>query len=955
MRFNKVQTRAYAIASDVMQQAVYDVKAGIQARIGASENFRIEGKYAPVLKMRASQHKEVEGQKILTGVSNTLHVDLTDLSLYYRTAHNVEGKFKKFFDKQYVEYTFLNKSNILVELLKLSPPAMKMLGYLIEYGTTKFDMLDINQQDAAREIVGKKMAVVFSPTENESTLKTLVREITDWDIITKIYYIKPVITAPKFTSKGYDISSGLLEVDYIEDSFHKMPIRHTPDKIAILLSQLFTCKLTVEEIVYMPFLECTYLIGGEDYVEVKYLPCIEKSNTLWEYPNKKAVKTLTLGTKGYGLDSIPVESEAINFSNVAGMNRLKEHIREAIIYPLTHPHLSEEFGRKAGGGVLFYGPPGCGKTYIARATVGECGYNFYSFSIQDIMGDNPEVAASKLHQAFQEARDGVPSILFFDELDALGRARGSTQGAERLVINQFLAEMEGVDASNENMLVIGSTNAPWDIDPALRRAGRFTLQVFVPPPDNEARVGLFNIHTKGRPLSEDVDFGELARITEGYSSADITAICDESSQIPWGETIHGGAKRKITLRDFRMVIDQRESTIIPWLRVAEKQIRDSGEEDVYPELAEYVLKRAGGINQSIKPSLNFSDVGGLSDVKEEIKVKVVYPLKNPELSKEYGREVGGAILLYGPPGCGKTYLARASAGECESSFFNVKITDLMSHEEGVTEKRLHSIFERAARNTPSIIFFDEIDAVASKRSVSQKGAERRLVNQLLTEMDGFEKRKGVMILGATNAPWDIDPALRRAGRFSDQIYIPSPDMESRVDIFKLHSKGKPVSDEIDFVMLAEMTAGFSSADIKVICDEASEIPWKESMESGLKRPVGMDDFVSVLSNRKSSIIPWFLQARSQLMDSGERELYSKLWDDINNFLKTNQGGDDGGPVVSELSMLLGKRSDLMRMINKAKEKYHKRELSEEMYHELMTDYQKKIIEVETNLEKKGKR
>jgi SpoVK/Ycf46/Vps4 family AAA+-type ATPase len=890
MRFNRIETKAYVIARDVMEQAVYEVKHIIKARGGDSEKFIMEGKYAPVLKLNAVKQVEVEGQAIPTGVTNIMHVDLSDLSLYYKHPdRSVQNQFRKAFDKKFVEEVGLQKSNVLVDLLRLSPEAMKFLGFLIEHGTTNLEHIDVDQKTAARELVGKKYAFVFSPIDQEGTLKKAFRELIEWDVKTKIYYIKPVITAPKFTNRGYNISPRLIKVDYVEDSFKKLPIRHTPDKIGILLSTLFTCSLTVEEIVYLPFLEFTYHLKGEQYVEARYLPCIDKFNKPWEYPHKKQLKTITLGTKGHGLDSVPIESEAINFSHVAGMSELKEKIRSAIIYPMTHPKLSKEFGKKSGGAVLFYGPPGCGKTYIARAMVGECGYNFYSSSIQEVIGDTPEVASVKLHDSFQEARGGAPSILFFDEIDALGGSRKIKQsGPERLVVNQFLTEMEGVESSNENMLVIGSTNAPWDMDPALRRAGRFTTQIFVPPPDFEAREAIFKIHTRGRPLADDVDFKELARLTEDYSSADITTICDEASQIPWRETIHGGAKRKISMRDFRVVIDQRESSITPWLRLAEKQIRESGEVDIYEELSEYILKRAGGIEEASRPSLRFADVGGLHHVKEEIKSKVVYPIKNPELSEAYGREVGGAILLYGPPGCGKTYIAKATAGECEASFFNVKITDLMSPEEGVTEKRLHSIFERAVRNTPAIVFFDEIDAVASVRSVSQKGAERRLVNQLLTELDGFQKRTGVMILAATNAPWDIDPALRRAGRFSDQIYIPAPDLESRAEIFRLHCKGKPVAEDIDFTRLAEVSEGYSAADIKVACDEAAEIPWKESMESGRKRPMDMGDLTRVLSGRRSSLIPWFRQAEGQLKDSGERDLYNRMWEEVQKFRGMNE-------------------------------------------------------------------
>ncbi len=583
-----------------------------------------------------------------------------------------------------------------------------------------------------------------------------------------------------------------------------------------------------------------------------------------------------------------------------------------------------------------YGPPGCGKTYIARATAGEANSSFFNVKITDLLSPDEGETERRLHSIFERASRNTPAVIFFDEVDAVAGQRSSSKGgAERRLINQFLAEMDGFEAV-EGVVVLAATNAPWDIDPALRRAGRFSDQIFVPPPDLEGREEIFKIHIDGRPVDDSVNFRKLAESTEGYSSADIKLICDEAAKIPWKESMESGEKRPISMEDFKKVLSERKPSITPWLKQAEKQLRESGESELYTGLSEYVFKRAGGVEAVEKPELDFNAVGGLEDVKEAIRNKVVYPLENPKLAREYGRQVGGGILLYGPPGCGKTYIARATAGEANSSFFNVKITDLLSPDEGETERRLHSIFERASRNTPAVIFFDEVDAVAGQRSSSKGGAERRLINQFLAEMDGFEAVEGVVVLAATNAPWDIDPALRRAGRFSDQIFVPPPDLEGREEIFKIHIDGRPVDDSVNFRKLAESTEGYSSADIKLICDEAAKIPWKESLKSGDARPVSVEDFKQVLSQRKPSISAWFVQARQELENSDERTLYPELWSMV-------QGS---GPGADELQR---RKRGLEKKINIAREKYHRRQIDEQTFKEIVTEYEKQLIELEAQL------
>ncbi|MFH0861783.1 MAG: AAA family ATPase, partial [Candidatus Altiarchaeota archaeon] len=735
MRINRVETKAYTISEGAEEAALRHFKeraSQMETDSKGTVSQELTYHYSPIAVLSAVKYDKDGKGIVISGMENSFHVGLHDAYFYIFKENNV---------RESVKETIIPSSDVQIErldlLLKistLSPKALQTMGYLLDNGTTFFDKLDMPTQTAAKELSGRKYAEIYRSVDKEGDFMAVFREIVEFQPVTPLWKVKPMLPAPRFMSTRYNLSMMLRSGDVVEDEVELEKIGHAPEKIGYILSTLFNCQLKLDRIVYLPYISCTFSWQGKQAIETRYIPCFKNANAK-KYLKPKKLRTIMLGTKGHGLESIPFEDVTINFSNVAGMEDVKKRLREGIIYPIAHPELSKEFGTKGGGGVLLYGPPGCGKTYIMRAAVGEAGVNFYTVEIPDIIGDDPEASSKKLDEAFNEARQGAPSIVFFDEIEALGGARKAGQrGSEHRMVNQFLTDMEGVVASNVNVLIVGSTNAPWDMDAALRRSGRFTNQIFIPPPDMESRTQLFKLHVKGRPISPDVDLGKLAELTENYSSADITAICEEAAKIPWSESVHGGAKRDISMADFHSILDQRESTIIPWLRVAEKQLRDSGESDLFPELADYVFKRAGGIEMVSQPKLKFKDVGGLDDVKEEIKNKIVYPLKNPEAAKQYGRKLGGGMLLYGPPGCGKTYIAKATAGECEASFFNVKITDLLSPEEGVTEKRLHSIFERAGRNTPAVIFFDEIDAVAGRRSSAEGGPERRLINQFLTEM-----------------------------------------------------------------------------------------------------------------------------------------------------------------------------------------------------------------------------
>jgi len=318
-----------------------------------------------------------------------------------------------------------------------------------------------------------------------------------------------------------------------------------------------------------------------------------------------------------------------------------------------------------------------------------------------------------------------------------------------------------------------------------------------------------------------------------------------------------------------------------------------------------------------KPDVNFSDVAGLKNTKEMINEAIIYPIKKPELAEKYGKTVGGGVIFYGPPGCGKTYIGKATAGESNASFLNVKISDVMDMYVGNTEKNIHNIFETARNNTPAIIFFDEIDGVGGRRDATQQSFEKRAINQFLTEMDGVEySNEGILIVGSTNAPWYLDPALRRAGRFSKFIYFPEPDKKTREEIFKIHMREKPIDKKIRFGRLARLTEGYSTADIKEVCDEASAIPWKEALEGGRERKITMKDFLQAMGKVKSSLPQWYTsvrkflikeeeevesrgeykggvivvkhkRAQEELISEGERELFKDLIKDVSKQTSTN--------------------------------------------------------------------
>jgi transitional endoplasmic reticulum ATPase len=948
MKVSKIYTSSFAINLEEEKKLLSK----------AQRDTAIGREYLPLGKFHVVVTRECQTGMLFKRTSfdkheNYFYVDLSNAEMYYiKRSGSMRGGIE------------LEKDSLVRRMVDYPDDVIMAIGQLNAYGSIPYD--EMNPR-IVQFLSSEGLIEIYEPDADQ--MFNFFRYYLADDVIIRKHFVRPRFHLPNFGNKRYNLDAYIELVGTIDDEYKKAPIRYSHERMYQVLGYLFNGSVVLREVTYMPSILTSSRIPGQksEKINLFYPICPRGSKKAKVgFTTEERLEPISFMTEMGVAGSVPIESSTINFSSVADMEDVKEKIRQAIVYPLTQPKLAKVYGKKAGGSVLFYGPPGCGKTYIVRATVGECGLNFFNINTSDIMSGGGDAAAKNIHDAFSRASKNAPCILFFDEIDALGgRREESGAGEARIVVNQFLMEMDGVESLSGSVLVIGSTNIPWALDPALRRAGRFTDHFFIPPPNHEARVEIFKIHTRKRPVSPDVNYEKLAELTEGYSSADIKAVCDDALEIPWEDSLKGQPLRKADMNDFLGILKVRKTSLTAWYKLAEKELQKSGESELYSELSNFILSNAGGVDAAAKSNVTFKDVADLASAKEEINRSIVYPIKNPELASKFGKEIGGGVLFYGPPGCGKTYVAKAAAGECDASFFNVKITDIISPELGESEKRLRAVFERASRNTPAILFFDEIDALGGRRE-SGIGGEKRLVNQFLSEMDGFKSISGIMIVGSTNAPWDVDPALRRAGRFTDQIYIPPPDGGTRVDVFKIHTRNRPVSPDVDFEKLAELTGGYSSADIKAVCDHALEIPWEEAFHGGTERNANMNDFLRTIKERKSSLPPWYLLAEKQVQASGENEFYKDLIADIEAQRST------AGPRPAEmLSMvreeqerflaekreearrqvidLEGQKKKILAAIEKARDEFRKGALGEDEYKSIVIDYQKKLIDLEIEL------
>lgn len=511
---------------------------------------------------------------------------------------------------------------------------------------------------------------------------------------------------------------------------------------------------------------------------------------------------------------LEVTGTHVTYEDIGGLGKEIGLVREMIELPLRHPEIFQAIGIDPPKGVLLHGPPGTGKTLLAKAIANECDANFYSIRGPEIIAKYYGESEQRLREVFDEAEKNAPAILFIDEIDSLAPKRSEMSGekqVEKRVVSTLLALMDGLQTRGK-VIVIAATNQPNALDEALRRGGRFDREIEIGIPDKKGRLEILEIHTRGMPLSEDVKLKALAARTHGFVGADISSLCKEAG-------MHALRKLIPKIKEGKAVPAELLSTIKITgndFEEALKFVEPSAMREVIIEI----------------PDISWEDIGGLDQAKQELQETVEWPLKYPELYEYAKHKPSKGILLHGLPGTGKTLLAKAVAHESGINFISIKGPELISKYVGESEKRLRNIFRKAKQASPCILFFDEIDAVAPRRGShsGDSGTSERFLSQFLTEMDGVEELKDVLVLAATNRLDMLDEALLRPGRFDRLVHIPMPDEKTRKEIFRIHTKGKPMADDLNLAKWAKKTDGQSGADIQAVCLAASELAIREFVD-----------------------------------------------------------------------------------------------------------------------------
>ena len=521
-------------------------------------------------------------------------------------------------------------------------------------------------------------------------------------------------------------------------------------------------------------------------------------------PSKPVIVTdstiFKLGSMTKAVDnSVP----RITYDDLGGLRKEVVKIREMVELPMRHPELFEKLGIEAPKGVLLHGPPGTGKTLLAKAVAGETNAHFTSISGPEIFGKYYGESEERLREIFKQAEENTPSIVFIDEIDSIAPKRDEVSGeVEKRIVSQLLTLMDGMK-SRGKVVVIAATNRPDSIDPALRRPGRFDREIEIGIPDEEGRLEILNIHTRGMPVEEKVDLKQIARVTHGFVGADLEVLAKEAAM---------RSLRKI-IPEIDLAQDKISAEILQKIKITDGDFKEALK-DVKPSALREVLVEV--------PNVSWDDVGGLESLKEELYEAIEWPLKHKEAFEYVDVSAPKGILLHGPPGTGKTLIAKAIAKMTESNFISVKGPELLSKWVGESEKGVREIFRKARQAAPCIIFFDEIDALIPTRSgMDSSHVSENVVSQILTEIDGLEELNDVLIIGATNRLDMIDAALLRPGRFDRIIEVPKPDAKGRRHIFEIHTKKKPLESDVDLTKVVDMTNGYSGAEIAAVCDRAA--------------------------------------------------------------------------------------------------------------------------------------
>ena len=524
----------------------------------------------------------------------------------------------------------------------------------------------------------------------------------------------------------------------------------------------------------------------------------------------------------------------VTYEDIGGLGKEIQKIREMVELPMKSPELFKRLGISPPKGVLLMGPPGTGKTLIAKAVANESGANFKNINGPEIMSKFYGESEQKLRQTFEEAEKNAPSIIFIDELDSIAPKRADVTGeVERRVVAQLLSLMDGL-AGRGQVIVIGATNRPDDIDEALRRPGRFDREITIGVPDKQGRLEILQIHTRSMPLEEGMEIERLAAVTHGFVGADLAALAREAA-------MHA-------LRRALPHVDPETGDIpadvLQSLYVTQADF-DMALAEISPSALREVLVE--------KPNVRWDDVGGLAKVKMKLREAVEAPLMHPEVFEEMGIRAPKGVLLFGPPGTGKTLLAKAVATESEANFISVRGPEIFNKYVGESEKAVREIFKKARQTAPCVLFFDEIDAIMTARGQrDDTGVSQRIVNQFLAEMDGMQALQGVLVIGATNRADIVDPAVLRPGRFDSVVFVPPPDNAARREILAVHTKKMPLAKDVNLDKLAELTEGYSGADIEGLCREAAMAAVRDEWKA---KPVAMKHFEAAMEEVRPSISP----------------------------------------------------------------------------------------------------